>query len=175
MKLKLIVPQKEDLWFKKEMKEDPSTMDYNAGYDLNVDGYNRQNGTIQTDINELKEVWAKKWIGNRPAIFYYFIQADKQFIGEIYAKYDENRNSYEIGIVIKGEYRGKGYSTPSIKLLCEELKKHGIKKLYHKLPMCRKAAIKADINNGFIIKKENLDGMKKFGESEKLVYLEKEL
>lgn len=59
MKLELIVPQKEDLWFKKEMKEDPSTMDYNAGYDLNIDGYNRQNGTIQTDINELKEVWAK--------------------------------------------------------------------------------------------------------------------
>ena len=175
MKLELIVPQKEDLWFKKEMKEDPNTMDYNAGYDLNIDGYNRQNGTIQTDINELKEVWAKKWIGNRPAIFYYFIQADKQFIGEIYAKYDVSRNSYEIGIVIKGEYRGKGYSTPAIKLLCEELKKQGIKKLYHKLPMCRKAAIKADINNGFIIKKENLDGMKKFGESEKLVYLEKEL
>lgn len=41
--------------------------------------------------------------------------------------------------------------------------------------MCRKAAIKADINNGFIIKKENLDGMKKFGESENLLYLEKEL
>lgn len=59
MKLELIVPQKEDLWFKKEMKEDPNTMDYNAGYDLNIDGYNRQNGTIQTDINELKEVWAK--------------------------------------------------------------------------------------------------------------------
>ena len=60
---------------------------------------------------------------------------------------------------------------------CIEIKykKQGIKKLYHKLPMCRKAAIKADINNGFIIKKENLDGMKKFGESEKLVYLEKEL
>lgn len=175
MKLELIVPQKEDLWFKKEMKEDPNTMDYNAGYDLNIDGYNRQNGTIQTDINELKEVWAKKWIGNRPAIFYYFIQENHQFIGEIYAKYDVSRNSYEIGIVIKGEYRGKGYSTPAIQLLCEELKKHGIKKLYHKLPMCRKAAIKADINNGFIIKKENLDGMKKFGESEKLVYLEKEL
>ena len=49
------------------------------------------------------------------------------------------------------------------------------KKLYHKLPASRKSAIKADINNGFVIKKENIDGMNKFGKSEKLVYLEKEL
>lgn len=72
MKLELIVPQKEDLWFKKEMKEDPNTMDYNAGYDLNIDGYNRQNGTIQTDINELKEVWAKKMDWQSPCNFLLF-------------------------------------------------------------------------------------------------------
>ena len=153
MKLELIVPQKEDLWFKKEMKEDPSTMDYNAGYDLNIDGYNRQNGTIQTDINELKEVWAKKWIGNRPAIFYYFIQANKQFIGEIYAKYDVSRNSYEIGIVIKGEYRGKGYSTPAIKLLCEELKKQGIKKIVSQTSYVSKSSNKSRYKQWFYYKK----------------------
>ncbi len=41
--------------------------------------------------------------------------------------------------------------------------------------MQRKGAVKADLNNGFVVKKENIDGMKKFGEVEKLVYLEKEL
>ena len=54
MNLKLVVPHKEDLWFKKEMKEDPDTMEYNAGYDLNIAGYNRADGTIQTDLRELK-------------------------------------------------------------------------------------------------------------------------
>ena len=73
MKLELVVPRKEDLWFKKELKEDPQTMDYNAGYALDVEGYNRENGTIQTDLKELEEVWAKKWIGNEPTYFYYFI------------------------------------------------------------------------------------------------------
>ena len=53
MNLKLIVPHKEDLWFKKEMKEDPATMNYNAGYDLNFEGYNRADGTIQTDLKRL--------------------------------------------------------------------------------------------------------------------------
>ena len=28
--LKLVIPQIEDLWFKKEIKEDPNTMDYNT-------------------------------------------------------------------------------------------------------------------------------------------------
>lgn len=74
MNLKLIVPHKEDLWFKKEMKEDPDTMDYNAGYDLNIAGYNRADGTIQTDLRELKNVWAEKWIGNEPINYYYFIK-----------------------------------------------------------------------------------------------------
>ena len=175
MNLKLIVPQKEDLWFKKEMKEDPITMNYNAGYDLNFEGYNRADGTIQTDLKELTNVWAKKWIGNEPVNFYYFIKAENTFIGEFYAKFDKTKNSYEIGIVIKGEYRGNGYATSAIKLLCEKLKSQGIKRLHHKLPASRKSAIKADINNGFVIKEENIDGMSKFGEIEKLVYLEKEL
>ena len=175
MNLKLVAPNKEDLWFKKEMKEDPATMDYNVGYDLNFAGYNRINGTIQTDLSELKNVWAKKWIENEPINYYYFIKNDNTFIGEIYAKFDKEKNSYEIGFVIKGEHRGKGYATPAIKLLCEKLKVNGVKKLYHKLPASRKSAIKADINNGFVIKKENIDGMNKFGKSEKLVYLEKEL
>ena len=175
MNLKLVVPHKEDLWFKKEMKEDPATMDYNAGYDLNFAGYNRIDGTIQTDLSELKNVWAKKWIGNEPINYYYYIKNDNTFIGESYAKFDKEKNFYEIGIVIKGEHRGKEYATPAIKLLCEKLKMNGVKKLYHKLPASRKSAIKADINNGFVIKKENIDGMNKFGKSEKLVYLEKEL
>ena len=171
--LTLVVPQIQDLWFKKEIKEDPSTMDYNAGYDLSFSGYNRNNGTIKTEIKELEDVWAKRWIGNEPTNFYYYIQNDDTFIGEIYAKFDKSRNAHEIGIVIKGEHRGKGLATPAIKLLCDKLKKYGVKHLYHELPMSRQGAIKADTNNGFVVVKENIDGMKKFGQIEKLVYLEK--
>ncbi len=127
MNLKLVVPQKKDLWFKKEIKEDSSTMDYNKGYDLNLNGYNRDDGTIKTDLKELEEVWFLKWIGNEPTNFYYYIEDNGTFIGEIYAKFDKDKNSHEIGIVIKGEHRGKGYSTPAIKLLCEKMKEYGVK------------------------------------------------
>ena len=169
----LVIPRKEDLWFKKEIKEDPATMDYNSGYDLTFNGYNRDTGTIQTDIKELEEVWFKRWVGNEPTNFYYYIKVNDTFVGEIYTKFDEGRNAYEIGLVIKAEHRGKGYATPAIKLLCDKLKECGIKHLYHELPMTRKGAIKADINNGFVVIKENVEGMKKFGKVEKLVYLEK--
>ena len=171
----LEIPTKETLYFKKEIKEDPNTMDYNAGYDLSFSGYNRENGTIQTDLKELEDVWSKRWIGNEPTNFYYFIRYKNLLVGEIYAKLDPEKNSYEIGIVIKGEFRGKGIATPAIGLLCEKLKEYNIKRLYHELPKSRQGAIKADTNNGFNIVKDNIDGMKKFGEVEKLVYLEKEL
>ena len=173
--LTLVVPQKEDLWFKKAIKEDPKTMDYNAGYDLSFSGYNREDGTIQTELKELENIWYKRWIDNEPTNFYYYIKRDNEFVGEIYAKFDNQRNSHEIGIVIKGEYRGKRIATPAIKLMCDKLKEYGIKNLYHELPMSRKGAIKADINNGFVVIRDNINGMKKFGEIEKLVYLEKTL
>jgi hypothetical protein len=171
----LEVPTKDTLYFKKEIKEDPFTMDYNAGYDLNFDGYNKEDGTIKTDMKELEEKWMKRWVNNEPNNFYYFIRYKGNLAGEVYAKFDEERKSHEIGIVIKGEYRGKGISSIAIKLLCEELRKYKIVNLYHELPMSRKAAIKADINNGFVVIKEDIDGLEKFGEVEKLVYLEKKL
>ena len=169
----LFVPTINTLWFKKQIKEDPKTMDYNAGYDLNFQGYNYNDGTITTDLEDLKNKWFKNWVNNEPSKFYYYIKQNEEFVGEVYAKFDEDKNAYEIGIVILGKYRGNGISTIAINLLCEKLENAGIKHLYHELPMSRRAAIKADLNNGFVVVKENIDGIKKFGEIEKLVYLEK--
>ena len=56
---------------------------------------------------------------------------------------------------------------------CDRIKEYGVIRLYHELPTSRKGAIKADINNGFVIVKQDIDGMKKFGDIEKLAYLER--
>ena len=124
--ISLIIPQKKDLWFKKEIKEDPKTMDYNAGYNLSFKGYNPDDGTIKTDIKELEEVCSKRWIGNEPENFYYYIKNNDDFVGEIYAKFDSEKGAYEIGIVIKSEHRGNGIATPAIKLLCDKLKEYKV-------------------------------------------------
>ena len=171
-KLKLKIPTLKTLYFKKEIKEDPFTMDYNAGYDVNFEGYNYSDGTIKTNIKELKNVWYKRWVHNWPTNYYaYIAKSDNTLIGEIYAKWVESKNAYEIGIVIKGEYRGNGYSTQAIGLLIKKLKSLGAKKLYHEVPTTRKSAIQADINNGFIVK-DNYLGAKKFGKEENITYLE---
>lgn len=171
--MKLHIPTKDELWFKKEIKEDPKTMDYNAGYDVSFDGYDYNDGTIVTDIKELNNVWFPKWINNWPTNYYTYIKDEDVFVGEIYAKWDNEKQAYEIGVVIKAEYRGNGYASRAIGLLCKQLKKLGAKKLFHELPMSRVDAIKADINNGFKVVKEKIVGMKKFGKEELCVYLEK--
>ena len=39
--LELYVPKLEDLWFYQKMMSDPETMSYNAGWDVDYDGYHR--------------------------------------------------------------------------------------------------------------------------------------
>lgn len=172
-KLYLKVSSKEEMWFKKEMEADAKTMDYNAGYNVSFNGYNYQDGTILEDITELQEVWYPKWTNCEPDRFYAYIvrESDNAYIGEVYYK-NETENGHEIGILIKGEYRGNGYATEAIRLLCEKADSVGIKKLFHQIPNTRKSAIKADLNNGFKIVKDNIPcNFTKFGERETEILL----
>ncbi|MBQ7307660.1 MAG: GNAT family N-acetyltransferase [Clostridia bacterium] len=177
-KVYLKIPTLNDVWFKKSIKEDPKTMDYNAGYNLSYEGYNYSDGTIKTDLEDLKINWYPRWINNFPTNYYaYIVESESDnFVGEIYAKLHSDKNAYEIGIVIKGEHRNKGFSIPAIKLLINELQKLGVKKLFHEVPSSRKSAIKADISNGFkIIKDDIKSDYTKFESVEYITYLEKEL
>lgn len=45
-KLELYIPKLEDLWFYQKMMSDPETMSYNAGWDVDYDGYHRDTGCI---------------------------------------------------------------------------------------------------------------------------------
>ena len=53
--LKLYVPQYGDLWYRQQLLNDPATMDYNKGYDLDFRGYHKDNGCIDFP----KEQWKK--------------------------------------------------------------------------------------------------------------------
>ena len=172
-KLYLSVPTKDEMWFKKEMEADPKTMDYNAGYNVTYNGYNYEDGTIQEDLKDLQEIWFPKWVGHEPNKFFAYIRRkeDDAYIGHVFYK-DETENGHEIGILIKGEFRGNGYATEAVKLLCQKADELGVDKLYHQIPDTRKAAIKSDLNNGFIIIKENIPcRFTKFGKQEREVLM----
>ncbi len=57
-------PNINELFYRQEWLRDPKTMAYNAGYDIEVKGYNKQDGTIFKSKNEMIE-WYEKWINNR--------------------------------------------------------------------------------------------------------------
>ena len=172
-RLYLTIPTKEDLVFKKELEADPQTMDYNAGYNVSFNGYNFQDGTIEEDLDDLRENWLPKWVGHEPNKYFAFVRRkeDDKYVGEVYFK-DATEYGHEIGIVIKGEYRGRGYASEAIGLLCEKADSLGVDVLFHQLPDTRIAAIKADENNGFKVVKENIPcNFTKFGKRESEILL----
>ena len=44
--LVLIKPELKDYWYEQKLNEDKDTMSYNAGYDINLEGYDYDTGII---------------------------------------------------------------------------------------------------------------------------------
>ena len=59
--IKLVVPSIEEIKYRKEWMKDPKTMSYNAGYDLDVKGYDKLTGIINKTDEEMIE-WYNKWM-----------------------------------------------------------------------------------------------------------------
>ena len=146
----LKVPKKEEIHYRKEWMIDPDTMNYNAGYDLELKGYNKKNGTIYKSDEELS-VWYDKWIGvdNKYLAFVYINDVEEP-IGEVYYYLDDD-NKYHMGILIISKYRGYGYSYYALK----ELQRvafidNNINELIDVIPVNRVSAIKTFKKAGFI-------------------------
>ena len=55
----LVVPKEEDLKYRQIWLNDPKTMSYNAGYDIDLKGYDKETGTIYKTNKEMIE-WYNK-------------------------------------------------------------------------------------------------------------------
>ena len=154
----LKVPNKEDLKYRKEWLNDPKTMSYNAGLDLNIKGYDKSTGTISKTDSELLE-WYDKWIGHEPDRYYAYIYVKdiEEPIGEIY--YYPDGDIHSTGIVINYKYRGKGYSYNAlIELEKIAFEKNNISELSDMVPLDRVGAIKTFKKAGFIhTEKEHIE------------------
>ena len=108
----LKVPNIDELHYRQEWMKDINTMSYNAGYDMDLKGYDKETGTI-TKTDEEMITWYNNWTNKEPDKFFAYIY-DKEIeepIGEVYY-YLEN-NIHSMGIVIQNKYRGNGYSYKS--------------------------------------------------------------
>ena len=140
--LELYIPKLEDLWFYQKMMSDPETMSYNAGWDVDYDGYHRDTGCIDYP-DEVMPTWYENWVGKEPDRFYAYIKrtSDGVWIGDVNFHYTPEKDWHDMGIVIYAPYRGKGYSRPALRLLLDHaFCVCGISRLHNDFETTRDAA-----------------------------------
>ncbi len=159
-KLVLVKPELEDYWYEQKLNEDKETMSYNAGYDINLEGYDYNTGTIMYPKGRWKVLYDKRRKEKR--CFYYIKDVIKdEFVGCCNYQYDASLNRYECGIVIEASKRGNGYSKEGLKLLLKDAFSNNVDKLYDSFEKERVSALKTFLSLGFRIHKETT--WKKFG------------
>ena len=146
----LVVPSIKDLKYRKEWLSDPKTMSYNAGYDMDLNGYDKETGVIIKTDEEMID-WYNKWINKEPDRYYAYIYSvdESEPIGEVY--YYPDGDIHSMGILIYDKYRGKGYSYFALLDLLEvAFKRNNINELSDYIPVDRIGAIKSFKKAGFI-------------------------
>ena len=151
--ISLYIPNIEDYWYEQKIQSDPKTMSYNAGYNVSYYGYHYDTGCIDFPKERWQEVYDKRIKEN--SYFAYIKDNDiNEFVGYVNYHYNKNDDRYECGIVIESKYRGKGYSKPALKLLCETAKKNGVKELYDNFEIDRDNTLEIFKSVGFIVVEE---------------------
>ncbi len=148
-RIELKIPTLEDMHYRQKWMKDPNTMNYNAGFEINLPGYDYETGTISKTDDEMK-TWYKKWIGHEPNKFFAYIYEINEYspIGEVYFYKDEDK--YKMGILIINEFRGKNYSKEALTQLMKiAFEKYEITELTDSFPNDRISAIKLFKSCGF--------------------------
>ena len=150
--LSLYIPQFHELWYRRQMMEDPATMDYNRGYDLSIPGYHPDTGCIDFPESAWKE-WFDRWIHREPEKFYAYIvrKSDGEWLGEVCLHRRGGENAYEIGIVLEGKYRCMGYASIALELLLQHaFCQMQAEAVYNRFESSRKAALRIHRSAGFV-------------------------
>ena len=149
-KVFLVVPSIEDLKYRQKWMNDPKTMSYNAGFDLELKGYDKETGTISKTDDEMIN-WYNKWANKEPDRYFAYIYSvdEDEPIGEVY--YYPDGDIHSMGILISDKLRGKGYSNLAL-LELEQIAfmKNDINELSDMVPLDRIGAIKSFKKAGFI-------------------------
>lgn len=142
--LELMIPNSNELEYRRYLISDEQTMDYNKGYGDNGTGCYYQS------IKQIKE-WYKNWNhGNGNYYAYIIRKEDNQPIGEVDIHWSEYYKKHIIGIIIEAKYRGLGYSEKALRLLCDvAFYELNLETIYDDFPSTRRAAEKAFANVGF--------------------------
>lgn len=150
LNLYLKVPTIQELHYRQEWMRDSKTMAYNAGFDLKLNGYDKETGIINKSDEELLD-WFDNWINKEPDRYfaYIFVKEISEPVGEVYYYLDDNIHS--MGILIQDKYRGESYSYDALlELEKVAFEKNNIDELSDIFPLDRISAIKVFKKAGFV-------------------------
>lgn len=170
--LELYIPKVEDMWFTRQMQEDPETMAYNAGWDVSYPGYHPDTGCI--DFPESQ--WAAKHarlVGHEPEQFYAFVREKRtgDFVGEVNFHYTPSEGWYDMGVVLYAPCRGRGYGSAALELLLHRaFVVCGIPKLHNSFEETRDPGLATHQKAGF--RQVGTGEICRFGKPVKLLELE---
>ena len=129
--LELVVPKLEDMWFRESLLADEETMSYNHAW----------GGTIPFPKERWQE-WYDYWIINHENKGYYrYLKNENEFVGEISYHYDSKYDGYVADVIVFSKYRGKGYGTIGLEMLCAKAKENGVTILYDDIAIDNTAVI----------------------------------
>lgn len=150
-RLCLHVPELNEFWYRKKLMEDPETMSYNRGYDLDFAGYDKGTGCIAFPEEEWESCY-NYFVGHEPERFYaYLVNTENgEFVGEVNAHKSVGHDWYNMGIVIEAKHRGKGYANEGLRLLLHHaFIDMGAMAVHNSFEKSRNAALKAHEHAGF--------------------------
>ena len=114
----LYKPRPEDLWFREQMMSDPETMSYNHAW----------GGTIPFP-ESMWASWYDHWlIHHENKRFYRYLRdsGSGSYVGEAACHYDDERSIWLADVIVASEYRGRGYGSEGLRLLCGAAKANGV-------------------------------------------------
>ncbi|MCR5793913.1 MAG: GNAT family N-acetyltransferase [Solobacterium sp.] len=115
-----VIPSLEDLWFREKLMADEETMSYNHAW----------GGTIPFPEEDWQD-WYEYWVTDHEDQRYYrYLKDGDTFVGEAAYHYDPEYDGFAADIIIYSPYRGRGYGSQGLAMLCEAAKENGLAALY---------------------------------------------
>lgn len=154
--MELYVPKPDELGFRQKLLSDPETMSYNADCGLDMPTYHNDTGCIDFP-EDAWSGWYSRWVHAGPERFYAYLREGGEFVGDVCLYKTGEPGVYEMGIVIDGAQRGRGYSRPGMALLLgHAFEKLGAREVTNCFQPERAAAMKLHLAADFeVVREEN--------------------
>lgn len=136
--LHLVRPKLEDLTFRQTLLADTRTMAFNVKW----------GGTVAFP-KEKWESWYQKWLGSQDNHYFYrylYSPQDDAFVGEV--AYHRHEEKYILSVIIKADYRNRGFGKIGLQLLCQAAKNHGLDVVYDNIAKDN-PSLRLFLNEGF--------------------------